>query len=104
MPCFAVVFCDHMIQLTHHVLIVCVCVFTDSVQQSLEAKFSSGQSGAIPITPSPEFTSRIAVSYVTNCVISALYDTVTEQEMLNTIIIVNVITLHVGMSTIANVL
>ena len=39
-------------------------MFTDSVQKSLEAKFSSGQAGAIPIIPSPEFTSRIAVSRV----------------------------------------
>lgn len=41
------------------------CMLTDSVQKSLEAKFSSGQAGAIPITPSPEFHSRIAVSYNT---------------------------------------
>ena len=40
-------------------------MLTDSVQKSLEAKFSSGQAGAIPITPSPEFHSRIAVSYDT---------------------------------------
>ena len=40
-------------------------MLTDSIQKSLEAKFSSGQAGAIPITPSPEFHSRIAVSYDT---------------------------------------
>lgn len=54
--CFSVLLSDNVIQ---H----CV-TFTDSVQKSLEAKFSSGQAGAIPITPSPDFYSRIAVSHV----------------------------------------
>lgn len=36
------------------------------MQKSLEAKFSSGQAGAIPITPSPEFHSRIAVRVYIN--------------------------------------
>lgn len=31
-----------------------------SVQKSLEAKFSGGRGGAIPIVPTPEFSDRIA--------------------------------------------
>ena len=38
------------------------CVYAESVQHSLESKFSGGRPGAIPITPSPEFSARIAVS------------------------------------------
>ena len=34
----------------------------DSVQKSLEAKFSGGKSNSIPIVPSLEFSKRIAVS------------------------------------------
>ncbi len=44
-----------------------VCVFlttTDSVQRSLEAKFSGGKHNTIPITPSQEFSTRIAVSLI----------------------------------------
>ena len=37
----------------------------DSVQKSLEAKFSGGREGTIPITPSPEFHSRMGVSGLT---------------------------------------
>ena len=34
----------------------------ESVQRSMVSKFSGGCPGAIPITPSPEFSARIAVS------------------------------------------
>ena len=33
---------------------------TDSVQRSLEAKFSGGRAGSIPITATPAFSARIA--------------------------------------------
>ena len=33
---------------------------TESVQKSLEAKFSGGRGGSIPIVPSPQFSARIA--------------------------------------------
>ena len=32
----------------------------ESVQKSLEAKFSGGRGGSIPIVPSPQFSARIA--------------------------------------------
>lgn len=35
-------------------------VSADSVQKSLEAKFSGGRADSIPITPSREFSSRLA--------------------------------------------
>ncbi len=35
-------------------------VSAESVQKSLEAKFSGGRAGSIPITPTPEFSSRMA--------------------------------------------
>lgn len=37
-----------------------VCIYVDSVQRSLEAKFSGGRSDSIPITPTREFSSRMA--------------------------------------------
>lgn len=40
--------------------IVACLIVTESVQKSLEAKFSGGRGGAIPILPSPEFSNRIA--------------------------------------------
>ncbi len=33
---------------------------SESVQKSLEAKFSGGRGGSIPIVPSPQFSARIA--------------------------------------------
>ena len=35
-------------------------LYTDSVQRSLEAKFSGGRTGSIPITATPAFSARIA--------------------------------------------
>lgn len=35
------------------------CVI-ESVEKSLEARFSGGRTGSIPITPTPEFSSRMA--------------------------------------------
>ena len=35
-------------------------VILESVQKSLEAKFSGGRGGSIPIVPSPQFSARIA--------------------------------------------
>lgn len=35
-------------------------MFTESVQKSLEAKFSGGRPHSIPITPTPEFRDRMA--------------------------------------------
>ena len=32
----------------------------ESVETSLESKFSGGRAGSIPITPTPEFSSRMA--------------------------------------------
>ena len=36
------------------------CHIAESVQKSLEQKFSGGRGGAIPIVPSPDFSDRIA--------------------------------------------
>ena len=36
------------------------CIMTESVQKSLEAKFSGGRGGSIPIVPSTQFSARIA--------------------------------------------
>ena len=41
---------------------MCILSIIDSVQTSLEAKFSGGRQGTIPVTPSPEFHSRMGVS------------------------------------------
>ena len=41
---------------THHSTTI------ESVQKSLEAKFSAGRQGQIPVTPTPEFRSRMGVS------------------------------------------
>ena len=38
----------------------CCFYVTESVQKSLEAKFSGGRGGSIPIVPSPQFSARIA--------------------------------------------
>ncbi len=35
-------------------------LFIESVEKSLEAKFSGGRAGSIPITPTAEFSSRMA--------------------------------------------
>ena len=43
-------------------IFVCILCIIDSVQTSLEAKFSGGRQGTIPVTPSPEFHSRMGVS------------------------------------------
>ena len=37
------------------------CVYAESVLHSFVSKFSGGRPGAIPITPFPELTARIAV-------------------------------------------
>ena len=39
---------------------ICLCYIAESVQKSLEAKFSGGRGGSIPIVASPEFSDRIA--------------------------------------------
>lgn len=49
----------------------------ESVQHSLESKFSGGRPGAIPITPSPEFSARIAGASEKDIVNSGLEYTMT---------------------------
>ena len=41
-------------------IVLLMNIIIDSVQRSLEAKFSGGRSGSIPITPTAEFSARIA--------------------------------------------
>ena len=64
---YAHILCVCSVHLCYMCIFICTH-FTDSVQKSLEAKFSSGQAGSIPIIPSPDFQSRIAVSVQCNIV------------------------------------
>ena len=60
-----------------------VIFITASVQKSLEAKFSGGRGGSIPIVPSPEFSDRIAGASEKDIVNSGLEYTMERSAKVN---------------------